>query len=186
MAKHIGIAALSLFLAACSYMGGGSGPKHKAAFKPPAGAFSVRERAEESPAGEAPQAAAKESPPMAEVAPQAPAGGLPAAILAPGSAREADVRAERLHRLLAQAAPSKVKISSVEVSGGVLLIHATWTGGKEPSLQDLSALSKAVGEAARTAVPEAAAGPEKACAVDLRGTDGALKAAWQDGGWKLP
>ncbi len=198
MTKHVGIAALTLFFAACSYMGGGSGREHKAAFKPPAGAFAVTERvgldsdkeekaadkarAEAAPA--AAQASTKDSPPAAAIAPEAPTGGLPAALLASGSAREADVRAERIHRLLVQAALSNVKIASVEVSG-VLLVHAIWTGRKEPSLQDLSALSKAVGEAARAAVPEAA-DPEKACAVDLRAADGALKAAWQDGGWKLP
>ncbi|MEW6777532.1 MAG: hypothetical protein AB1405_14640, partial [Bdellovibrionota bacterium] len=111
--------------------------------------------------------------------------GLPSGMLLTGSAREADVRAERLHRYLtekdAPALPGKV---IVDVGGqGKLSVVLEIPAEKVPTLEDLRNIATNVTTSTLKAVPEAQL-PDEIVTIEVR--SGKHKVGtWENGGWKL-
>lgn len=166
---------------------------------------------EEAPAGgqaapeqteEAQPAAAEEEPtdsrsePAPDLAPHLKDGGqaqlitdrragMPGFLLSPGTATEAEVRAERLHRLL-QADPPKAghaAVVAVKVRSNSLAVFIQIPVSEDPSIGELSEIARKVIEKTATAIPEAT-DPKKAVEIEVHAGKRRV-ATWKAGAWEF-
>ena len=111
--------------------------------------------------------------------------GLPGFMMTPGSASEAEVRAERLHRLLLSDPPTEAKatVVAVRVRANSLAVFIEVPMSEDPSVRELSAIARNVVEKTAKAIPEAA-DPNKAVEIEVHAGKHHL-ATWKAGTWEF-
>lgn len=180
--------------AACSKMGGGAKPPHRQhAFEPPAGRYNISGKIEKGSekltnlgkdSEEEGGTKSEETTEKATIIPRD--GGLPAALLVPGSATEAQIRAERLHRYLTVGELPNLpgKVTDVRVDEeGYLLVVLQVPPERGLVLEDLPAAAKTVSHEAMRAVPEASE-PAEFLRIDVMVGE-KLRARWRKSGWQF-
>lgn len=192
--------------------GGARQPKR--GFEKPAGTFKIKdvpeklqafETQEEVPPAEQPEEessmAATEVPdetrsePAPDLAPHLKDGGnqlitnrragLPGFMVSPGTASEAEVRAERLHRLLVVNPPkaASAAVVAVRVRKSALSVMVEIPVSEDPSVRELSEIARSVVEQTAKAIPEAT-DPSKAVEIEVY-TGKHHIASWKAGAWEF-
>ena len=111
--------------------------------------------------------------------------GLPGFMMAPGTASEAEVRAERLHRLLLTDPPkaASAAVVAVRVRKSALSVMIEIPVSEDPSVRELSEIARKVVEQTAKAIPEAT-DPSQVVEIEVY-TGKHQVATWKAGAWEF-